>query len=131
MTPKHIVQMGNKGQFEIKTAIYNIPLQTRTPTRKLSREVEQVKTYKHTHAYLHGVNKLSINIEGCSTVFQHAFAHHQNQMMPLTLNYKLSTPKAGTTWENLIKRGFFTKIINWNKEGKEKTQHPHSTIIHI
>ena len=80
------------------------------------------------HAHLHSADKLAVDVQGCSAVLQHPFAHHQNQVMPLPLNDQFSTTEASTAWQNLIERGFFTKIINWRRRGKKlKTHHhPHS-----
>ena len=64
------------------------------------------------HAHLHSADKLAVDVESCSAVLQHPFAHHQNQVMPLSLNDQFSTTEASTAWQNLIERGFFTKIIN-------------------
>ena len=64
------------------------------------------------HAYLDGADQLPVEVEGRGAVLQHASAHEQSQVVPLSLHYQLSTPEAGTAREDLIERGLFTEIIN-------------------
>lgn len=72
--------------------------------------------------YLDGVDELSVDVECGHAVLQHAFAHHQHQVVPLALSDQLSAAEASAAGQDLVEGGFFTRLIGCFKVGKEREE---------
>lgn len=71
--------------------------------------------------YLDSVDELAVDVERGHAVLQHAFAHHQHQVVPLALSDQLAAAEASAAGQDLIEGGFFARLIRCLMEaGRER-----------